>query len=93
MEKITLTPYEAETLFIEATRYAIGRATYASSETAKIVNAHLGELTPKACWLIAREIRDHDEIRDKSHIYYEMDVKPWVDMLPELDVRARELRE
>lgn len=98
LNPITIEPLDAEMLFIEAVRYAFGRMTYASSETAKIVRKHINELSPKACWIIARDVRQGIEdyklsmeegfgwYTDSS---YEMDVKPWEDMLPKLDERAK----
>jgi hypothetical protein len=89
---ITIEPYESKLLFVEAARYAFGRATYASSETAKIVKAHLNELPPDVCCIIAKDIRDG--IKDYKHTcrpktFYDMDVKPWEDLLPELDARGK----
>ena len=95
---ISIEPYEAEMLFIEASRYAFGRMTYASSETAKIVKAHINELTPKTCYIIARDVREgiNDykiSMEEGFGLYsdwtYEIDVKPWEDMLPELEERAK----
>lgn len=89
---ITIDPNEAKILFVEASRYALGRATYASSETAKVVENHLDELSPSTCCILAKDIRDG--IKNYRHtmrpqVYYDMDVKPWEDLLCKLDARGK----
>lgn len=89
---ITISPDEAKILFVEASRYAFGRATYASSDTARIVESHLDELAPSTCCVLAKDIRDGIKDYKRScrpEVFYDMDVKPWEDLLPKLDARGK----
>lgn len=89
---IVLNDYEVHALFVDAARYAIGRGSYVSSSTAGIIKAHIGGLTPGTCYILARDIRRYD--KDYGHrssgMFYDLDIKPFVDLLPALDARAGE---
>lgn len=89
--------FYAHTLFIEAARYAFGRATYASSLTAEIVKQHIDQLAPNTCCVIARDIRKNLDVyymgqegKPPVDPWYDCDIKPWEDLLPALDKRAEE---
>lgn len=90
---IEITAAEAHALFVESARYAIGRSTYASSETAKIIARHVEELPASTCSIIAKDIRDFDAAYGKEFgdLYYRLDVQPYINLLPKLDERAAEL--
>ena len=96
LNSIIVEPLDAEMLFIEASRYAFGRSTYASGMTAEIVGRYIELLSPKACYIIARDVRvGIEEYKSGiengyySEIYYEIDIKPWEDILAALDERAK----
>lgn len=96
LNSIIVKPLDAEMLFIEASRYAFGRSTYASGMTAEIVGKYIEWLSPKACYVIAKDVREGIEeykrgVEDGyySEIYYEIDIKPWEDILTALDERAK----
>lgn len=93
---IAISGDEAHTLFIEAARYAFGRATYASGLTARIIERHVDELNPSTCYVLARDVKDELDMFDAAHngketyMWYDCDIKPWVDLLPKLEARAAE---
>lgn len=85
---------EAHVLFINACRYAYGRASYTNSFTAGIVKNHINELKPSTCSIIARDIIEGLEsdgrLTKVKNSWITLDVKPWVDLLSLLDERAKE---
>ena len=96
LNSIIVEPLDAEMLFIEASRYAFGRSSYASGMTAEIISKYIEWLSPKACYIIAKDVREGIEEHKRgvedgyySEIYYKIDIKPWEDILPALDERAK----
>ena len=92
---VSVDRFDAHLLFCEAARYAFGRSTYASSATAEIIRKHIDELGPNTCFVIARDIVDELDRYHMSHnwqedMWYDCDIKPWVDLLPLLNERASE---
>ena len=91
-------PLEAHTLFISSCRYAYGRSTYIGSLIAQIVRAHISDLMPNTCRMIAKDIREELQIngvldRDDNGLFYSCDVQPWIDLLPVLDERVNKQNE
>lgn len=92
-KSITIDSFDAHLLFTEAARYAFGRSTYASSATAEIIRKHIDELGSNTCFVIARDIADELEIYHRNHVdeddmWYDIDIKPWEDLIPLLNERA-----
>ena len=91
---IEISQDEAHILFVDAARYAIGRGTYIADSTARVVFAHIDELSPKTAFVIARDVRSYVEEAERMparlRANYDLDVKPYVDLLPALDARAGE---
>ena len=89
---VELNQDEAHSLFISACRYCFGRNTYINGLMTKMVRNHINELQPSTCAIIYKDIKWElrtNGILDKvKESYKDMDVKPWIDLLPLLKERA-----
>lgn len=70
--------YDLNTLITYAFRYALGRKTYATFETAKIIEDHLSELTEQTKETIQKEI---NEAILANRAGMECDKQIWRDLL------------
>ena len=90
--------FDQKIILVSALRYAWGRSTYVPSSTAEILADHMDEIEPECAFILARDIRDYwcrDYDSEKYGMtkdldtYYDMDTKPFVDLLPKLDEVSR----
>lgn len=88
--------YEQRIMLVSAVRYAWGRHTYMPSSTCEILEKHIDQLDPYTAFIIARDIRNYwvkaygglFEGRERD-VWYDSDVRPFVDLLPLLDEASR----
>lgn len=94
MSDFVLRGVNEQSLLISAVRYAMGRATYMPSMTCDVIRKKSDSLEPSTAVIMARDIRnwwmEHEgpnspEKYRTSSTFYQMDVKPFVDLLPLLD--------
>ena len=92
MGNIEISQDEAHTLFINACRYCFGRNTYINELVTGIVRDHISEFRPDTCEIIYKDIKWELQVNglldSVKESYKDMDVKPWIDLLPLLKERA-----
>ena len=90
--------FDQKIILVSALRYAWGRSTYVPSSTAKILAEHMDEIEPQCAFVLARDIRnywcrDYDSekygVPKERGTCYDIDVQPFVDLLPRLDEVSR----
>lgn len=91
--------FDQNVILVSAVRYAWGRHTYVPSRTCEILTEHMDELDPHTAFIIARDIRNYwcmaydsernGFVREQRGLYYDLDVQPFVDLLPRLDEVSR----
>lgn len=80
-------------ILISALRYALGRKTYTPSMICKIIKDNIGDVYPCVADIMARDIRDFLSkeccLGVGFSVFYDCDIKPFIDLLPILDEAAK----
>jgi hypothetical protein len=79
-KNIQIAQHEADTLFLYAFRYALGRSTYASAEMAELIVKYKDSISKGVVDLIMKEISD---AINKNQAGMDCDKKVWEEMLEE----------
>ena len=73
-ESVAIATHDFEPLMVNATRYCIGRQSYAVSEHAQFLEKHWHRLSEKTRWVISREV---EEALAKDRAGMEQDREEW----------------
>ncbi len=100
MSEFALRGVMEQTLIVSAVRYAMGSSTYMPSLTCRTIAEKIDALEPSTAATVARDIRNwwtecegpsSPEKYRTSSTYYQIDVLPFLELLPKLDKRSEPL--